>query len=258
MNDIQLYHGDCLEVMDKLIEQGVKVDAIITDPPYGTTACAWDQIIPFDEIWSRLNELIKSSGTIVLFGSQPFTSKLICSNLDQFRYEWIWQKNKGSNFSSLKYQPFKEHENILVFSKSKKIIYNPIFEERSESGKKRCQKPVKPNTTGSKVHNMSAFGEAKNYNPNLRNPKSIQKFNCESGLHPTQKPVPLLEYLIKTYTNEGGLVLDFTMGSGSTGVASFNTNRKFIGIELDEKYFEIAKGRIEEAQNNKISINEIE
>lgn len=247
----QLFQGDCLEVMDELIKQGIKVDCIITDPPYGTTSCRWDSIIPFEEMWKRLDKLVKDDGVIVLFGSQPFSAKLICSNLSQFRYEWIWQKNKGSNFSSLKYQPFKEHENILVFSKDKKITYNPIFEERTESGKKRCQKPVKPNTTGSQVYNMKSYGKAKEYDPNLRHPKSVQKFNCETGFHPTQKPVALLEYLIKTYTNEGELVLDFTMGSGSTGVACINVGRNFIGIELDDNYFDIAKNRIAETQIHK-------
>lgn len=250
-DNYEIYQGDCLEVMDKLIEQGVKVDCVICDPPYGTVACHWDQIIPFEEMWERLNKLVKDDGAIVLFGSQPFTSLLVGSNLPQFKYEWIWQKNKGSNFSSLKYQPFKEHENILIFSKCKKITYHPIFEERAESGKKRCQKPVKPNTTGSKVYNMKPYGEPKKYDTNLRHPKSVQKFNCETGFHPTQKPVSLLEYLIKTYTNEGEVILDFTMGSGSTGVACINTDRKFIGIELDDKYFEIAENRLKEATEKK-------
>lgn len=234
--------------MDNLIAEGVKVDAVITDPPYGTTACKWDSAIPFDAMWERLKKLRNDNAPIVLFGSQPFTSLLIVSNLREFKYEWIWVKNIGSNFASVKYQPFKEHENVLVFG-NKRVNYYPVLEKRKPSGLKRCKSsPIKSNTTGSEITGMGKFNKAIKRGE-LRYPRSIQEFNVERGLHPTQKPVELMEYLIKTYTNEGDTVLDFTMGSGSTGVACVNTNRKFIGIELDENYFKIAKKRIEEVRN---------
>lgn len=250
MENINLYKGECLEVMDKLIEQGIKVDAIITDPPYGTTACKWDSIIPFDKMWERLNKLIKPNGAIVLTASQPFTSALVMSNPKLFKYEWIWEKAVGSNFAVAKYQPLKEHENILVFSKGK-TIYNPIKEERKGSGKARLKNRYKSNGTSTEVYGgMQSNRLGKEYE-DLKYPSSVQYFNNrdrDRGMHPTQKPVALFEYLIKTYTNENETVLDFTMGSGTTGVACLNTNRKFIGIELDDNYFEIAKKRINNIQ----------
>ena len=254
MENIQLYNGDCLEVMDKLIEQGVKVDAIITDPPYGTTSCKWDSVIPFDEMWKRLNKLVKNNGAIVLFGSEPFSSILRVSNINNFKYDWIWYKNKPTGHLNAKIMPLKEHEVISVFSLSK-CLYHP--QGTTEINKIQSKKDTKT-TIG---NGYSTFG--KNNKTTIQKignyPRSILKFNKPAkNIHPTQKPVDLLEYLIKTYTLENEIVLDFTMGSGSTGVACVNTNRKFIGIELDKKYFEIAKERIEEAKNNKININEIE
>ena len=245
--NIKLCQGDCLEVMDKLIEQGIKVDMILTDLPYGTTACKWDVVIPFDEMWERLNKLVKSNGAIVLFGSQPFTSKLTMSNLKMFKYEWIWHKNKGGNPLNAKRMPMKQHESILVFYK-KQPTYNPQLEERYGQGKERAKYKIQ----GGRFNNDRVYGKVDHIVRNtkyseLRNPQTVQFFDVERGLHPTQKPVELLQYLIKTYTNENEIVLDFTMGSGSTGVACVNTNRKFIGIELDKKYFEIAKDRIENA-----------
>ena len=238
----KLYQGDCLEVMDKLIEEGIKVDAIITDPPYGTTKCKWDTIIPLDSMWERLNKLIKDNGAIVLFGIQPFTSRLICSNIDNYKYDWVWDKKKSSNFRGVKFQPLIPYELISVFNTS---TYNPQMTE----GKMR-----KKGGYYSKHEQASSSGTEAKFN-NLYYPKAILEFskadNKESGLHPTQKPVPLMEYLIKTYTNEGDLVLDFTMGSGSTGVACINTDRKFIGIELDEKYFNIAEDRIKNTRRQK-------
>ena len=241
--NIKLYHGDCLEVMDKLIEQGVKVDMILTDPPYGTTDCKWDSVIPFDEMWKRLNKLIKSNGAIVLFGSEPFSSQLRCSNLKQFKYDWVWNKKKPGNIMLAKYQPMKITETISVFSKNKHNYY-PIMEPREKVKKTKCYSVG--DTMGDKVVDTSQ----KVYNEKY--PKNLLEFsnaNQKGKVHPTQKPVALLEYLIKTYTNEGEVVLDFTMGSGSTGVACVNTNRKFIGIELDENYFNIAKERIENTYN---------
>lgn len=234
---INLMNGDCLDLM-KTIPDG-SVDMILTDPPYGTTACKWDSVIPFEPMWQDLKRIIKPNGAIVLFGSQPFTSKLICSNIEMFKYEWVWNKKRPSNPMLAKKQALKSHENILVFY-SKQCFYDPqgVFET---NGKPRGG--VKPSKTD--------LGFGKSIKCDYKQtksgyPKSILEFGFSNinNLHPTQKPVHLLEYLIKTYTQENETVLDFTMGSGSTGVAAKNTNRKFIGIELDEKYFEIAKERI--------------
>jgi site-specific DNA-methyltransferase (adenine-specific) len=252
----KLYQGDCLEVMDGLIEEGIKFDAIIADPPYGTTACKWDSVIPFDAMWERLNKLIKDNGAIVLFGSQPFTSELVHSNINNYKHYWIWDKEICGAFALAKKRPMIVTEEILVFSKNNnRINYYPIMEDA-------ISKNIRPVNLGSSVSEATPVSSGiaksdKNYNPKKRYPKNIikySKYNKECNqlnrVHPTQKPVEILEYLIKTYTNEGDLVLDFTMGSGSTGVACLNTNRKFIGIELDEKYFNIAKDRIEELDKN--------
>ena len=244
---IDLYNGDCLEVMDRLIAEGIVVDAIICDPPYGTTACKWDSVIPFPEMWGRLNKLIKPNGAIVLFGSEPFSSALRMSNIKNYKYDWVWEKDKASNFMLAKKQVQKYHENILIFY-NKQCVYNPIMWDKGKVA----------NTGGKKSKRFKNNGYIENksikpYVPTttMRYPKSIQKFNTikandqkNGAFHPTQKPIELMEYLIKTYTNENELVLDFTMGSGSTGVACKNTNRNFIGIELDEKYFKIAEERI--------------
>lgn len=241
---IDLWHGDCLEIMKK-IPDGT-IDAIITDPPYGTTACKWDSVIPFDLMWKELNRIIKPNGAIVLFGSEPFSSALRMSNIKQYKYDWIWKKNAGSNFAQTKYQPMKEHENILIFSKCTHKYY-PVMQERTESGKKMIKVGVKSKPSkGLDVYAGANKGyDNSKQNSELRVPSSVQFFNRERGLHPTQKPVALIEYLIKTYTLENESVLDFTMGSGTTGVACKNLNRNFIGIELDDKYFKIAKERIE-------------
>ena len=252
MENIKLYHGDCLEIMDKLIEQGIKVDAIITDPPYGTTSCKWDSIIPFDEMWGRLNKLIKDNGAIVLFSSQPFTSALISSNYKLFKYEWIWQKSRTVGFLNAKNAPLKPHEVICVFSKGKTSNGNKNNMPYYPQGLKEVNKIKKSvSSKGDSIVGTRPSRQGDYLCKYTGYPKSILVFNNESKqIHPTQKPVELLEYLIKTYTNENEIVLDFTMGSGSTGVACMNTNRKFIGIELDKKYFEIAKNRIEETLKN--------
>jgi site-specific DNA-methyltransferase (adenine-specific) len=249
---IQLLHGDCLELMKSIPDKSI--DAIITDPPYGTTACKWDSVIPFDLMWQQLNRIIKDNCAIVLFGSQPFTSALVMSNTKMFKYEWIWEKNAGSNFASVRFQPMKEHENVLVFSKGK-TTYNQQKQDRIESGFSKQKTPL----TFNRKKNNDVYGGlfvgniTKKYIEKLRCPRSIQKFNRERGLHPTQKPVALIEYLIKTYTNENETVLDFTMGSGTTGVACKNLNRKFIGIEMDNNYFSIAENRI----SNHVVIKEL-
>ncbi|AGN34374.1 DNA methylase [Vibrio phage pYD38-B] len=243
---INLMQGDCLERM-KEIESG-SVDMILTDPPYGTTACKWDSIIPLEPMWEQLKRIIKPNCAIVMTASQPFTSVLVSSNIKQFKHEWIWRKNAGSNFGALKYQPMKEHESIIVFCGSR-VNYYPIKQERAESGKAMIMAGVKSKASkGLDVYGGLNQGyDNSNNDKNMRVPSSVQLFNRERGLHPTQKPVALMEYLIKTYTNEGETVLDFTMGSGTTGVAAKNLNRNFIGIELDEGYFEIAKERIDKA-----------
>ena len=238
LNKYKLYNGDCLEIMDRLIEEGIIVDAIICDPPYGTTACKWDSIIPFDEMWSRLNNLIKPNGAIVLFGSEPFSSALRMSNIKKYKYDWIWEKEQGTNQFLAKKQPLRKTENISIFYK-KQTIYNP-------------QMAIGSAYEANRVIGCELFGipkKIKTINKGERYPVNILKFNRElsNRYHPTQKPIKLVEYLIKTYTNEEEIVLDFTMGSGSTGVACMNANRKFIGIELDNNYFNIAKQRIEEA-----------
>ena len=244
-----LMHGDCLEKM-KEIPDG-SVDMILADLPYGTTACKWDVIIPFAPLWEHYIRIIKDRAAIVLTASQPFTSALVMSNPKMFRYEWIYRKSAGSNFAVLKYQCMKEHENILVFAKQSSNYY-PIMEERSGKEFGKIRKPardisVKDNKNGEVYSKIERNRDIKEYG-DLRNPSSIQFFNnrlpSDRGFHPTQKPVSLLEYLIKTYTDENDTVLDNVMGSGSTGVACINTNRKFIGIEKDEKYFEIARERI--------------
>ena len=239
----KLYNGDCLEVMDQLIKDEVKVDMILTDPPYGTTKCKWDNIIPFNEMWKRLNKLIKPNGAILLFGSEPFSSTLRMSNIKNYKYDWYWNKTKPVGFTNAKKMPLKDIETISVFYK-KLPIYNP-------QGLIKCDRLINNSTKQIKHNNISSQNggsfKTEAYKQKFTNyPRQVLRFSVEYGLHPTQKPVPLLEYLIKTYTNEDELVLDFTMGSGSTGVAVLNTNRKFIGIELDEKYFNIAKQRIEE------------
>ena len=236
---IDLRLGDCLEVM-KTIEDN-SIDAIITDPPYGTTACKWDSVIPFDLLWEQYNRIIKDNGAVVLFGSQPFTSVLVNSNIKMFKYEWIWEKDGGSNFATVKYMPMKEHENILVFGKGK-IKYNEQRQERigSRKGKKT--------TTTDSGRKDSVYGTQKGGKtfdvPKLRCPRSIQRFNRERGQHPTQKPLDLLEYLVKTYSNENDTILDNTMGRGTTMLACKNLNRNGIGIEKDETYFKIAEDRV--------------
>lgn len=242
---IELHKGDCLELM-KDIPAGI-VDAIITDPPYGTTACKWDSVIDFELMWEHLNRIIKPNGAIVLFGSEPFSSALRMSNIKNYKYDWVWHKNMGGNFLAAKKQPMKQHENISVFY-NKTTTYNFIKEKRLQSGLDRVKSS---SVKGGGSKEESIYGKRKRVEKkyeDLRYPQTVQKFNVERGLHPTQKPISLMEYLIKTYTNENETVLDFTMGSGSTGVAAKNLNRNFIGIEQDEQYFNIAKERIKKLE----------
>lgn len=251
-DSVLLYQGDCLELM-KDIPDG-SVDLVLTDPPYGTTACKWDSVIPISDMWSQLLRIAKDDAAIVFTSSQPFTSFLVVSNPNIFRYEWIYQKTAGSNFAQVRRQPMKEHESILVFSK-KPSRYFPIKEERrgNEVGKTRsaARKDSLFNSDKGEVYgSIQRDRDTRNYGE-LRYPSTVQLFNnrkpSDRGLHPTQKPISLMEYFVTTYTRPNEVVLDFAMGSGSTGVACVNTNRNFIGIELDDNYYGIAKKRIEEA-----------
>lgn len=238
MSDITIYQGDCLELMKDIPDESI--DLILCDLPYGTTACKWDSVIPFNKLWEGYNRIIKKEGCIALFGSEPFSTLLRYSNLNHFKYDWIWEKEQGANFMLCKYQPYKVHEIVSIFG-NKKMNYYPQM---------TTGKPYKSGkgTSGDITNNVPKI---QTVNSGTRYPRSVQKFNTQKqhSIHPTQKPVALLEYLIKTYTSEGDTVLDNCMGSGSTGVACLNTNRNFIGMELDEHYFEIAQKRLEDVQN---------
>lgn len=232
--------GDCLERM-KEIPDG-SVDMVLTDPPYGTTACKWDSIIPLDPMWAQLKRIIKPNGAIVMTASQPFTTILISSNMKMFKYCWVWDKAKAGAIGIAKFQPLRYSEDVVVFYK-KKATYNAQMTKRDFV-------KVSRNYSHSEINNASlgAMTENKTYTEKFpSNILRISNANQKGRVHPTQKPVALMEYLIKTYTNEGETVLDFTMGSGTTGVACVNLNRSFIGIEVDEHYFKISKERIEKA-----------
>ena len=242
---INLMLGDCLERM-KEIPDG-SVDLILTDPPYGTTDCSWDSIIPFDQMWFRLNKLIKQNGAIVLFGSEPFSSALRMSNIKNYKYDWYWNKNHGANFAQANKRPLNVVETISVFYKkpptyNSQKIQNPKGEEKRHRYSPSKQKDV---FIGQVAMANEYAKKGNSYEPNMLLARSIITFSREHRpIHPTQKPVALMEYLIKTYTVEGETVLDCFMGSGTTGVACKNLNRKFIGIEKDETYFKIAQDRI--------------
>lgn len=246
----KLIHGDCLEEM-KNIPDG-SVDLILTDPPYGTTACKWDSVIPFDLMWEQLRLIIKPNGAIALFGSEPFSSALVMSNPKIFKYKWTWNKSRVSNHLNSKHQPLRCIEDILVFYQ-KKCVYNPILRDRLQKNirdTKDCLSDGKNRVTYGKTREGFLFNEGRTIPIKKGYPLDLLEFtqvgtNGGKRFHPTQKPIALLEYLIKTYTNENETVLDFTMGSGSTGIACLNTNRNFIGIEKDDNYFQIAKDRIE-------------
>lgn len=244
MGDVHLVKGDCLEEMVKILDRSI--DMVLADPPYGTTSCKWDTVIPFDQMWEQLNRVTKKNAAIIMFGSQPFTSSLIMSNPKKFRYEWVWVKNTQTGMMAAGKMPMKKHENILVFSDGQtkfnetKVLGSFISQNHSKKG------------YGYKNKTSSLYGVEGGVDFNWS-----EFVHCNSVLlcnvvgnrdktkcHPTQKPVALLEYLIKTYTDPGETVLDFSMGSGSTGIACLNTGRNFIGIEKDAQYFELAKERI--------------
>jgi site-specific DNA-methyltransferase (adenine-specific) len=232
---MKLINDDCLKALPTIPDKSINL--ILTDPPYGTTACKWDSVIPFSLMWLNLKRIIKDNGCVALFGSEPFSSYLRTSNIEWFKYDWYWNKKIPSGMAFAKYQPMRQIELISIFSKNK-IYYYPqkiLRDKPIKSG------GIKRSETA--PHNLP-IGFKKEYK--YKNPINLIIFDKirRGSVHPTQKPVPLLEYLIKTYTNENDTVLDFTMGSGSTGVACKNLNREFTGIELDKKYFDIAKNRI--------------
>lgn len=239
---IDLRQGDCLELM-KDIPDG-SVDMILCDLPYGTTQNKWDSVIPFDRLWPEYWRVLKANGVAALTASQPFTSALVMSQVKRFKHEWVWIKNRGSNFANTVREPFKEHESVLIFSPGK-WTYNKQMQARTGGGLSRIGYEFSCRTYSDNYGDIGAPAPTQG---ELRVPSSHQKFNTEVGLHPTQKPVTLMEYLIRTYTNEGDTVLDNCMGSGTTGVACANTGRNFIGMEMDAGYFEIAKNRIEAAK----------
>ena len=231
-----LYIGDCLDVLPTLPD--ASVDAIIADPPYGTTACKWDAVIPFEPMWRELRRVIKHGGAIVLFGSEPFSSALRMSNIREYKYDWVWNKKKGGNIMNLKQQPYKVHESISVFNA--RNYYPVMVPQKQRTGR---------TYSAGEANGIADYGDVRTYKEKY--PRSIiEMSNADQRgkQHPTQKPVALLEYLIRTYTNEGETVLDFTMGSGTTGVAAVNTGREFIGVELDEGYYNSARERIANAQ----------
>ena len=244
MMNLKLIQGDCLEVMGNISDGSV--DAIITDPPYGTTNCKWDSIIPLEPMWEQVKRVIKKNGAIVMTASQPFTTTLIASNMKMFKYCWVWEKTRGSNFACLKYTPWKMHEDVVVFNA--KGVYNPqkYTVDESQIDKRKTVNPPDSNKSG-------VYGEivrTRKKDDGTRYPSSVVKISNPNNktVHPTQKPVALGQYLIRTYTNENETVLDFTAGSGSFGVAAILENRNFIGIELDEKYFKIMENRIKKAK----------
>lgn len=244
--NITLYYGDCLEKMNYIPDKSI--DLILCDLPYDTSACKWDSVIPFDKLWSQYKRIITDSGVIALFGSEPFSSICRTSNLEMYKYDWKWEKPNGANFLNFKYQPAKVHEDIMIFakmassySKNGNMNYFPIM----EIGKTYKQGSEKQRLPKGNATVRSPIIQVVTENHGTRYPRSIVRFPLDKEkLHPTQKPVALLEYLIKTYTKENNTVLDNCMGSGSTGIACLNTNRNFIGIELSEEYHNLATARI--------------
>ena len=239
---MKLILGDCIEKMKDIPDNSI--DMVLCDPPYGTTACKWDSIIPLEPMWEQLKRVIKPNGAIVMTASQPFTTTLIASNMKMFKYCWVWEKSRSSTPMLAKKQPMRCHEDVCVFYKNQPT-YKPIMTKGAKNHASKSGKGVV------RIHGERESVFSANTS-DMKYPRSVQFFKSTDStrnLHPTQKPVALMEYLIRTYTNEGETVLDFTMGSGSTGVACVNTKRDFIGIELDEGYFKIAENRIQEYQS---------
>jgi len=255
MSRARLIHGDCIEEMQKLINEEIEVDMVLTDIPYGTTSCKWDSIIPFGDMWECIKGVSHERTAVLLFGNEPFSSRLRVSNLNCYKYDWVWNKEVATNFMSAKYMPLKPLEYISVFY-NKAPTFNPIRRPKTidYDASRTSEADDEYRMKGSDVCG-SRYQRRYYEDDGFRHPINLITFNNQKGecnnlnrVHPTQKPIPLLEYLIKTYTNEDDLVLDFTMGSGSTGVACMNLNRRFIGIELDKHYFDIATDRIKKIQ----------
>ena len=245
---MKLLQGDCLELMKEIPDSSV--DMVLCDPPYGTTACKWDTVIPFEPLWNQYNRIIKDNGAIVLFGAEPFSTELRHSNIKMFKYDWYWRKPRGTGHLNSKKQPLRDVEVISVFYK-KQCTYNPQFTPGTPYSSNKGGNIYKVSNQGETTYGKFSYGPGtRNDNSGFRYPKQVLEFGVvvRGAVHPTQKPVPLMEYLIRTYTNPGETVLDNCMGSGSTGVACVNTGRDFIGIELDAGYFEIAEKRIKEAE----------
>lgn len=256
MVDIELIHGDCIEEMQKLNDIDIKVDLVLTDPPYGTTECKWDSIIPFDAMWNGIRSVIHDRTPVLLFGNEPFSSFLRTSNVQCYKYDWVWNKENSANFMNAKVQPLRPLEYVSVFYK-KAPKYYPIrrpktidYDSTRVSEKDKEYRDSNSQVNGSRFSRRFYIDDGTRYPINLITFNS-QKDECNNvnRLHPTQKPLVLLEYLIKTYTDEGDTVLDFTMGSGSTGVACKRLGRNFIGIELDKNYYDIAVDRINSVQS---------
>ena len=237
MPNIELIQGDCLDKMKDIPDKSI--DMILCDLPYGKTACKWDTIIPFEPLWEQYKRIIKDNGAIVLTASQPFTSALVMSNVKMFKYEWIWEKEQGVGFQLSKYRPLIKHESCLIFSKE-----TPKYNPQKELLEKPRIIKRKANSNGKSETSPIKYSEERISVYTHKTPDNFLKFNRERGLHPTQKPVALFEYLIKTYTNEGDTVLDNVAGSGTTGVACKNLNRNYILIEKEQEYIEIIKARL--------------
>ena len=236
---IKIYKGDALEIMKKLYNDGVKVNAIIADIPFGTTQCKWDVVIPLDKMWEKIDKITSSNTPILIHGAEPFSSIVRMSNLSNYKYDWIWEKTSATNHLNAKRQPLRAYENIMVFYKIP-CTYNP---QKTKGHTKKSSKQK----LGKTSNVYGANTQETSYSSTERYPRDVLKFKKDtqvSSLHDTQKPVALIEYFIKTYTNEGDLVLDFTMGSGTTMIACIKTNRRGIGIEIDEEIFNVAKNRI--------------
>lgn len=237
---VTLYHGRCEDILPQL---NGPVDLVLTDLPYGMTDCKWDTPLPLDALWAQWRRLLSPTGAVLLTASQPFTSALVMSNPTAFKHEWIWEKNAGSNFGTVKRQPMKEHESVLVFAWGR-YHYEPIMQERSGGGLARVQSGVVNYATKAEAYSSGGLtATASSHRPDLRYPRSIQRFNRDRGLHPTQKPLDLMAYMIRTYSPPGSVVLDACAGSGTTLLAAKNMGRRAIGVEIDQAYCDVAVGR---------------
>lgn len=250
---LHLYNGDCLDVMDKLIADNVHVDIVIADIPYGTTKCSWDLPIPVNEMWDRINKIVKKDGIAIIFGSEPFSSLIRVGNLQNYRYDIKWDKIVGGGFLNAKKKPLTVYEDIMIFSTGKlgNFTYNPIMTRKKDKDIRKTNKTTKTKVFEQGIYNKFTYKSSEDYNIKLSHPKDIIQFNVRMNecnmrkrVHPTQKPIKLIEYLLHTYSNKNDLVLDFVMGSCTTGIACKNLSRQFIGIDSDKHYFDISVNRV--------------